>query len=112
QVSALSSAPLFVRVANGVRPRAGWIVARANGWVTAAHFESGAVRLVRSTALDAMLPLEPWLTHLALVSGLAVGTPLVLDADQPRLLPADWHCIDQERRDLALLASLATEEVL
>jgi hypothetical protein len=110
--SVVSIAPLFVRVLNGVHPRAGWIVVRAHGWVTCAHFESDAIRVVRSTALDAMQPLESWLTHLALVSGLAVGAPRVLDADQPHLLPTDWHRIDQERRDLALLASLRVEEVL
>lgn len=112
QASTASIAPLFVRVMNTLRPRTGWIVIRVNGWVTGAHFESGAIRLVRSTALDAMQPLEPWLVRLAVISGFAVVTPLVLDGDQPHLLPADWRRIDGERRDVALLATLDAGEAL
>ena len=110
QASVVSIAPLFVRVVNAERPRAGWIIVRANGWVTGAHFESGEIRLVRSTTLDAMQPLGPWLAHLALVSGLAVGKPLALDGDQPHLVPPDWQRIGQ-RRDASLLAILDAAEV-
>jgi hypothetical protein len=112
RASLVSIAPLFVRVVNAVRQLTGWIVVRANGWVTAAHFESGAIRLVRSTALDAMHPLESWLARLALVAGSAVATAQVLDADQPRLLPDDWQRLDQGRRDVALLATLDATEAL
>ena len=112
RASIVSMAPLFVRVLDSVRRPTGWIVVRANAWVTAAHFDKGAIGLLRSTALDAMHPLEPWLVGLCLVSGLAVAKPLVLDADQPQLLPAEWQRLDQLRRDVALLATLdATEAV-
>lgn len=113
RVFVASLAPLFVRVVNAApaaRHHAGWIVVRANGWVTAANLERGVIRLMRSGALDATRPLEPWLAHLALTCGLAVATPLVLDSDQPHKLPADWKQLERDRRDVELLAALNVAE--
>jgi hypothetical protein len=61
RVALASIAPLFVRVANSAnsaRRHSGWIVVRANGWITAANLEGGAIRLVRSGALDPMRDVE------------------------------------------------------
>jgi hypothetical protein len=113
--SLASLAPLFVRAGNSApaaRHHTGWIVVRANGWITAANLERGALRLIRSGALDALRPLEPWLAQLALTCGEPVATPLVLDADQPHKLPAEWSRLERDRRDVELLATLNMAEVV
>jgi hypothetical protein len=114
RASLASLVPLFLRVANSAsaaRRHTGWIVVRANGWVTAANLERGDLRLIRSGALDALRPLEPWLAQLALTCGQAVATPLVLDADQPHKLPAEWSRLERDRRDVELLATFSVAEV-
>jgi len=113
--SVASMVPLFVRVANSLsaaRRHAGWIVVRAAGWITAANVERGAIRVIRSGALDANRPLSPWLAQLALTCGQPVGTPVVLDSDQPQELPAAWHVLPADRRDVGLLAALHTAEAV
>ncbi|HYS13459.1 MAG TPA: hypothetical protein VEN28_09130 [Burkholderiaceae bacterium] len=113
RVSIASLAPLYVRVANSAsaaRRHSGWVVVRANGWVTAANLHNGAIRLVRSGALETLRQLEPWLAQLALTCGQSVATPLVLDADQPHKLPADWGRLERDRRDVELLATFNLAE--
>jgi hypothetical protein len=113
--SVASMVPLFVRVANSspaARSHSGWIVVRIAGWISAASVEHGAVRLIRSGALDPQRPLEPWLAQLALTCGQSVGTPIVLDADQPQNLPAAWRVMPHDRRDAQLLAALHTAEAV
>jgi len=113
--SVASMVPLFVRVANSfpaARSHSGWIVVRVAGWISAASLEHGAIRLIRSGALHAQRPIEPWLAQLALTCGQSVGTPAVLDADQPHELPAAWHVLPHDRRDAGLLATLDMAEAV
>ncbi len=120
----LSAAPIFVRrfnAAAGQMHRApAWFVCCVGGWVSAAYFEGGACRSVRSTALTQHAALGRWLGQEALLANrpltevwLVQEPPqdrqpqdLVIAGANVRRIAAKPH----ELRDLELLGQLAPSE--